>query len=394
MIIAASEAQRAARAACREFVKREISPYADRYDAEERIPAELIHKLAAVGYLGAMIPREFGGCQTDMVTAGILHEEIGRGSASVQGLLNVHNMAAQSVLRWGSRAQREAWLPRFASGEWLAGFAITEPSIGSDAARVETTARRVGDLVLVNGRKKWITCGQVADVFLVLACCEGQPATLLVRRNSTGLSIRPISGMLGCRGYMLAALDFVDCEVPSENLVGRPGLGMSHVVAHGLDAGRYCLANGCVGAAQACLDASLRYTAERHQFGACLKEHQLIQQMVTRMVTKIEAARLLCFHAGCLREARHPDATMATLVAKYFASKALNEIANDAVQIHGANGCSSDYPVQRYLRDAKIMEIIEGTSQMHEVMIARYAYRARELSEHENRTEPTGAGPG
>jgi glutaryl-CoA dehydrogenase (non-decarboxylating) len=378
MIHGASEAQRAARAEYREFVEREIAPHAHRYDADESIPGELVRKLAAVGYLGSMIPQQFGGRHTDAITAGILHEEVGRGSASVQGLLNVHNMAAQSVLRWGSRAQRDAWIPRFASGDWLAGFAVTEPTVGSDAAKVETTARSVGDRYLVNGQKKWITCGQVADVFLVLTRCDDQPAALLVPRHSSGLSIRPISGMLGCRGYMLATLDFADCEVPKENLVGRLGFGMSHVVAHGLDVGRYCLAWGCVGSAQACLDASIRYTAGRHQFGASLKEHQLIQQMVTRMVTKIAAARQLCFHAGCLRDGRHPDAILETLVAKYFASKALNEIANDAVQIHGANGCSSDYPVERYLRDAKIMEIIEGTSQMHELMIAQYAYQSCE----------------
>jgi glutaryl-CoA dehydrogenase (non-decarboxylating) len=178
---------------------------------------------------------------------------------------------------------------------------------------------------------------------------------------------------LGVRASMLAELHMEDCRVPKENLLGRVGFGFSHVASSALDYGRYSVAWGCVGIAQACLEACLRYTDERQQFGAYLKDHQLIQQMITDMITNVKAARLLCYQAGFLKEAGDPRAVMETSIAKYFASKAAVQASSAAVQIHGANGCSSAYPVQRYLRDAKIMEIIEGSTQIQQITIARYA---------------------
>jgi alkylation response protein AidB-like acyl-CoA dehydrogenase len=185
--------------------------------------------------------------------------------------------------------------------------------------------------------------------------------------------MKPILGMLGVRASMLAELHLDGCRVPQENLVGREGFGFSHVASSVLDHGRYSVAWGCVGIGQACLEASVRYASERKQFGAVLIDHQLIQQMITEMITNIKAARLLCYQAGYLRDLGDPRAIMETSIAKYFASTMVTHLTSDAVQIHGANGCSSEFPVQRYLRDAKIMEIIEGTTQMQQITISKYA---------------------
>ena len=358
----------------RAFVDKEIAPYADQYDREERMPPELIRKIAEQGYLGAIIPEENGGKGWDTITFGMLCEEIGRGSTSLLSLFTVHGMVSQSILKWGSTAQKVQWLPKLASGGIVGAFALTEPGIGSDAKSVETTAVLSDGSYILNGDKKWISCGQIANLFLIIAQCDGKPSAFLVERESPGFSMEPISGMLGFRSAMLAELHFEDCCIPEENLVGKIGFGFSYVAGTALDHGRYCVAWGSVGLAQACLEACLRYTSERKQFGAYLKEHQLIQQMIAEMITNTKAARLLCYHAGYLKDIGDPDLIMETAIAKYFASKTAVNAALDAVQIHGANGCSSEYPVQRYLRDAKIMEIIEGSSQMQQIIIARHGY--------------------
>ena len=359
----------------RAFAAEHVAPHADAYDREERIPREAVDRMADRGLLGLILPPEFGGSGADMLTYGLLHEEIGHASASAQGVINVHNMATRPLVRWGTAEQKQRWLPAFASGEALAAFAITEPEVGSDAAHVRTAAREDGERFVLNGTKKWITCGQVADVFLILASCEGQPAAFLVERDRPGLRTRPIRGLLGCRGYMLAEIVLEECAVPREHLVGRIGLGLSQVASVGLDIGRYGLAWGCVGMLRACLEASVRYARQRVQFGAPIGDNQLVQRMITRMVASTEAARLICRRAGALRDARDRCAVSATALAKYYASTQLVSVATDAVQIHGAAGCSADYPVQRYQRDAKIMELIEGSTQMQEISIANYAYR-------------------
>jgi alkylation response protein AidB-like acyl-CoA dehydrogenase len=284
-------------------------------------------------------------------------------------------MVAYALFKWGSKFQKEYWLPKLASGEVIAAFALSEPNVGSDAKSVETTAMRSGNSYVLNGQKKWITYGQIADVFLVFAQYEDKPSAFLIEKNSPGLSIKPIFGMLGVRASMLAELHLNDCQIPQENLVCRQGFGFSHVASSALDYGRYSVAWGCVGIAQACLEACLQYTSQRQQFGVYLKEHQLIQQMITEMIANVKAARLLCYQAGYLKDIGDPKSIMETSIAKYFASTMATKIANDAVQIHGGNGCSSDYPVQRYLRDAKIMEIIEGSTQIQQITIAEYGYQ-------------------
>ena len=362
-------------AAFRAFVDAEIFRQADQFDREESIPAALIRKIGKHGYLGLNLPVEHGGAGKDMITLGLLHEEVGRACSSVRSLLTVHGMVAQSILRWGSSLLKERWLRRLARGEVIGAYGLTEPNVGSDAQSVETQADRVGDFYVLNGRKKWISFGQIADVFLIFARCQGKPAAFFVERETPGLSTEPIFGMLGTRAAMLAEVYLKDCRVPQENLIGREGFGFTHVLPATLDFGRYSVAWGCVGIAQACLEACIKYAGERKQFGSYLKDHQLIRQMLTDMIANIKAARLLCYQAGYYKDAGDPRTLTETLIAKYFASTMATRVATNAVQIHGARGCSSESSVQRYLRDAKVMEIIEGSTQLLEVSIAQYEYQ-------------------
>ncbi|BFH67876.1 acyl-CoA dehydrogenase [Paenibacillus dendritiformis] len=359
----------------REFADDAVVPYAAQNDREERLDPELIERVKERGYLGSMLPQEYGGMGWDWVTIGLLNEEIGRGCSSLRSLLTVHGMVALALLRWGSEEQRSRWLPKMAAGEVIGAFALTEPEVGSDAKNVQSVAAASDDNYVINGRKKWITMGQIADLYLIFAKCEGKPTAFLVERGTPGFSADPITGMLGARASMLAELHLADCIIRQENMVGSVGTGLSHVALHCLDYGRYTVACGCVGLGQACLEQSVRYSRQRKQFGKALRENQLIQKMITEMAVNVKAARLLCYHAGYLKDVMDPDSIMETWTAKYFASKMVNQAASDAVQIHGANGCSHDYPVERYMRDARINEIIEGTSQMHEMLIALHTIR-------------------
>ncbi|MEH2262947.1 acyl-CoA dehydrogenase family protein [Nostoc sp.] len=370
-----STQQKTSQAEFRTFVNEEICPRASECDRNEFTPPEIIKKLAQHGFLGAILPEAFGGQAMDMITYGILNEEIGRGCSSVRSLLTVHNMVAHALCKWGSKYQKEYWLPKLASGQIIAAFALSEPNVGSDAKSVETTATLAGNAYILNGQKKWITYGQIADVFLVFTKCEDKPTAFLVEKNSAGLSVKPMSGILGVRASMSAELQFNNCQIPQENLVGKLGFGFSYIAATALDYGRYSVAWGCVGITQACLEACIKYTSERKQFGVYLKEHQLIRQMITQMIANVKAARLLCYQAGYLKEINDPNSIIETSIAKYFASITATKVANDAVQIHGGNGCSSEYPVERYLRDSKIMEIIEGSTQIQEITIADSGYQ-------------------
>lgn len=373
MKIELTSQQKSDRAEFRSFVNRHVVPFADGYDREELMPGQTIETTARSGYLAAFLPAEWGGRGMNMVTLGLLNEEVGRGCSSLRSLLTVHGMVAHTLYKWGSQQQKESWLHRLSSGEVLAAFALTEPNTGSDARSIESTAMLSGDTYVLNGHKKWITFGQIADLFLVFAHSEGKLAAFLLEKDTPGLAVIPISGMLGVRASMLAELRMSDCLIPKENLVGRLGFGLTHVAASALDYGRYSVATGCVGIARACLEACLRYASERKQFGEYLKDHQLIRRMLTDMMANINAARLLYYYAGYLKDTGDPRAIIETSIAKYFASTMARKVADDAVQIHGANGCSSDYSVQRYLRDAKIMEIIEGSTQIQQITISNYA---------------------
>ncbi|MFI5941739.1 acyl-CoA dehydrogenase family protein [Streptomyces uncialis] len=366
--------QAAAREEYESFARDHIAPHADAWDRSAAVPEEFITTIAATGYLGACVPAAYGGSALDAIGFGLLNEETGRACSSVRSLLTVHGMASQAIGRWGTAAQRESWLPRLATGAAIGAFALTEPGAGSDVKGLVTTARRTEDGFVLDGAKRWITFGQRADIYLLFARLDGRETAFLVERGAPGLHVTPVRGILGTRASMLAELELRDCRVPAEALLGKPGFGLTAVAATALELGRYSVAWGCVGLIQACLDASLSYADRREQFGKRLRDHQLVQRMLADMATGAAAARLLCQQAGWLREAGDAQSVHATWLAKYFASTTAFRSAADAVQVHGAHGCGEEYPVQRYMRDAKVMELIEGTTELQQTTIAQSAY--------------------
>lgn len=376
-----SSEQREARQRFADFVDEHVAPYAAAWDKAGEVPMELREKLREEGYLGAGLPTESGGGGMDALLYGLLTEEIARACSSTRSLLTVHDMTAYTIWRWG-RTHLDADLVRqLTSGEKLAAIGLSEPNVGSDATAVETTATLDGESFVLNGRKKWVTFGQVADVFMVFARCAGEKdgqsvdgklVALLVPGDTPGLSRKPMTTITGTRATRVAELFFEDCRIPAENILGRIGFGFSHVASTALDQGRFSVAWGSVGIARACLDASLEYTQNRSQFGKPLSEHQLVRRKLTEMLTSTHAARLTCCRAATLRQDGDPGATAETLMAKYVSSRAAVAAANAAVQLFGGNGLTEDYPVERYLRDAKVMEVIEGTTQIQQNLIPRF----------------------
>jgi hypothetical protein len=360
----------------RQFVDAHVVPGANAWDRQEIMPLEVVRQLASHGYLGAVVPVSKGGAGFDSVEFGLLNEELGRGCSSLRSLLTVHSMVALTISRWGTEILKTQWLEKLGLGQAIGAFALTEAEVGSDAREITTEAIESGDDFVLTGHKKWITFGQMADLFLVFARSRRGHCAFVLERSVPGLVTSPVHGMLGTRASMMAELRLEQCRVPKQNLVGAPGFGLSHIASSALDCGRYSVAWGCVGIGQACLESCLQYAGQRKQSGALLREHQLIQRMITRMVAGVRAARLLCGNAGRLRDAGDPASIIEISIAKYFASRAAAEIARDAVQIHGANGCSSEYPVERFYRDAKIMEIIEGSNEIQEIAIAQSACQA------------------
>jgi len=359
----------------RAFVAAKVAPFAVQFDREQKISSELISKLSDRGYLTPWLPVEYGGVGMDMVSYGWLTEAIGSACAATRGVLTVMGMAAQTILKCGNADQKSEMLPLLASGKRLASIAITEPNVGSNASKPETEARPNGDGYVINGLKSWISYGQIADIFVLLANCEGKPTVFLIDRATAGLTVKPVTGLMGMRGAMLADLVFEDCEISGRAKVGAKGGGFSLVMSTALDHGRYSIAWGCVGLIRACLEQSTAYTDQRHQFGKAIKDHQLIKHMVSDMLTSLRCAELLCVKCGELRELGHPTAAAETMIAKYYGSVAANKAASDSVQMLGANGYSDRYPVERFYRDAKALEIIEGSSQIQQMTIADYAYR-------------------
>jgi alkylation response protein AidB-like acyl-CoA dehydrogenase len=387
MEIELNEVQRAAQAEFRSFVDEQVAPFADEYDRNEKMPDSLIRILGDRGYLGAIVPKVYGGQGMDALTWGLLCEEIGRGSASLVSLLTVHSMVIQALVKWGGDELRNKWLPKLATGENIGGFGLTEPEVGSDAKNVQTEAIVDGDDYVINGEKRWISFGQVADLFLIFAQVEGKPSAFLLERDTAGLSIEAISGMLGFRSAMLAGLRMDACRIPAGNLIGNIGFGFSHVGGTALDHGRFCVGWGSLGLLQGCVNACLEYTGKRKQFGTFIKGHQLIQEMIAEMIVQTKAARLMCYHAAYLKDRGDPSLIMETSISKYFTSRVAVKAALDAVQIHGANGCSDHYPVARYLRDAKTLEIIEGSNQMQQIIISKYGYQEYAMAKRQARTE-------
>lgn len=352
------------------FANEHLFSKADKWDKDQRIPDEILLKLAEVGLLSQTIPIENGGRGIDAITLGIELEEISRASASLSSILTVHAMCSHAVDRFAEADIRASILPKMVSGELMGAFALSEPGIGSDALNVETKAIKKGDHYILNGVKTWISFSQRADIFVVFAKLDGHSTAFLADRTTPGIQIEPIQGMLGFRSAMMGKITLREVIIPANRLLGV----FAHVGNSCLDLGRYYIAWTSIGIAQASLNAALAYSKKRVQFDRSIRGHQLIMEMIADMITEIKASRALACHAGSLRDERDPRSIMQTTTAKYFASRMASRAANDAVQIHGANGCSDTYPVQRYFRDARITEIIEGSNQLQQLMIAKNGY--------------------
>lgn len=350
-----------------------VEPFAKLNDSNQSLAKEVIETLSNKGYLGLVVSKNYGGMELNMNETGIFIEQIGRVCSATRNLFTVHGMVQLAIQRYGTEEQKEYWLPKTITDECICAFALTEPEIGSDAKNIKMVAEKVKDGYLLNGEKKWITMGQIANLFLVFANIEGKTTAFLVDRECTGLEIEPINDMLGVRGSNVALLKFNDCFVSEKNILGRIGNGFNLVALSALNYGRYTVACGSLGLAQGCLDESLKYASTREQFGNKLKENQLIKKILTEMIVSTKASRALCVEAGNLYDSGDPEAIMSIWIAKYDATKTLTKIASDTVQIFGANGLSNDYKIERFYRDARVNEIIEGTTQMHEILIANYA---------------------
>jgi glutaryl-CoA dehydrogenase (non-decarboxylating) len=374
MDIRLTERQRSCREAARRFAI-ELAPSAERIDREETTPTSVLAAIRESGYLGAALPTEWGGGGIDPVSYGLVTEEIGRVCSSVRSLLTVHNMSAQAIARFGTPEQKARWLPDICTGRRIIGFALSEPEVGSAAHTIQTQAVKISDAYLLNGTKKWVTYGLIADLFVVFAQLEGESVALVVDRESEGLEVEPLTGVFGTRGSMLAQLRFDDVRVCRDRQLGRTGMGIRFVANDALDHGRFSVAWGSTGIIQACLDACLAYAEQRRQGEGRLRDFQLIRRQLADMLVAHSASRALCYRSACLREQGDPRAPMETSLAKYHASSAAIRVATDAVHMHGANGCSADYPVSRYLRDATVMGIIEGTHEIHQLALANYAFQ-------------------
>jgi alkylation response protein AidB-like acyl-CoA dehydrogenase len=362
------------RDSAREFCEWEIVPHSRDWDRAEELDRELVPKLADAGYLGATIAEEYGGMGLDTVSYCLLMEELGRADSSVRGIVSVNlGLVGKTIASWGTDEQKHAWLPQLASGTSLGCYALTEPGSGSDPASLVTRAERDGEDWLLSGSKLFITLGSWAGLALVFARSGGEGARgltcFLVPTDSAGYSAAPIKGKLGLRAQDTAEVFLDGVRVPDSSRLGAEGDGFK-VAMSALDNGRISLAAGCVGIAQGCLDACIEYAEERRQFGKAISSFQLVQELLADMAVELEAARLLTWRAALLADAgeRH---TLESSVAKYYASEASVRAANSAVQIHGGYGYVDEYPVGKYLRDARVTTLYEGTSQIQKLIIGR-----------------------
>jgi len=358
----------------RQFCEKHITPFANDFDREQAIPSSLIEKMAAMGYLGATVPTTYGGMGWNQQTAAVLFEEIGKACSSVRSILTVHlSLVTETIYRWGTHEQKNRWLPDLASGKKIAAFALTEPETGSDAKSISSSFTDKDNQYILNGTKKWITFGQRADCFLVFARDVDGISAFLLEKDNPGLSVKPISDMMGTRASLLAELRLTDCVVSANCLLGKRGWGFTQVVNTALDNGRFSVTTGTLGLAKACLEQSITFVCYRKQFGTLLKEHQLIKQKIAAMTANVKAASLLCKDAAEERDQASPNAIIKTVVAKYFTTKIASEAAADALQIHGALGFHGSSNVQRFYRDARVMEVIEGSTELQQIVISDHA---------------------
>jgi alkylation response protein AidB-like acyl-CoA dehydrogenase len=372
-----SDEQRLISETARDFVDNEIVPRARDNDRASRFDRELATRLGAMGYLGAPVAEEYGGRGLDYVSYGLIVEEVGRGDSSARTVVSVQtSLVCGSIERWGSEEQKRGWLPRLCSGEGLGCFALTEPDAGSDPSAMRTRAELTDGVWRIKGQKMWISMGNHAEVALIFAQTDPAKrhrgiACFLVPTSSEGFSSQEIHGKLGLRASDTASIGLDDVEVPEDALLGEVGDGFK-VAMTALDSGRYSVAAGCVGICEGCVQASVEYAKERRQFGVPIASFQLVQEMVAEMIVRRDAGRLLVRRAGILKDQGRPN-TAETSVAKLYATEAAVECANLAIQVHGGSGYVDDYPVERYMRDARVTTLYEGTSQIQKLIIGREA---------------------
>ncbi|WP_035795954.1 acyl-CoA dehydrogenase family protein [Kitasatospora mediocidica] len=369
-----SEEQAAVRALAADFTEREIVPHAATWDRAESVDRTIVARLGKLGFLGLTIPEEYGGSGGDHLAYCLVLEELGRGDSAVRGIVSVTlGLVAKSVNAYGSEEQKRHWLPRLTSGQALGCFALTEPGTGSDAANLATRAVRDGDHWVLTGSKMFITNGTWADVALVFARTgeaghKGVTA-FLVPTDTAGFERREIHGKLGLRGQATAELVFDGVRVPDNARLGPEGKGFTVAMA-ALAKGRMSVAAGCVGIAQACLDAAVGYAKQREQFGKPIASYQLVQELIADISVDLAAARLLTWQVADLIDRGLPFATESS-TAKLFASEAAVRAASNALQVFGGYGYIDEYPVGKLLRDARVMTLYEGTSQIQKLLIGR-----------------------
>jgi butyryl-CoA dehydrogenase len=375
MDFALTDEQELIRETARAFTDREIVPRARDNDRNHHFDMELVARIADQGYLGAIVPAEYGGAGLDYRTYGIIVEEIGRGCSAMRTVVSVQtSLVCSSIVRWGSEEQKRAHLPKLCSGEWLGCFGLTEPDTGSDAANQRTRARRTDGGWVLNGAKMWISLGNHASVAMIFAQTDPELghrglACFLVPTDTPGFSTQEIHGKMGLHGSDTASIALDDVEVPEDALMGEVGDGFK-IAMSALDSGRYSVAAGCVGVCQGSLEASVAYSKEREQFGRPIASFQLVQAMIAEQRVLTDAARLLVWRAGWLKDLGRPSTTE-TSIAKLHATEAAQQCSHLAIQVHGGSGYVDDHPVERYYRDVRVTTLYEGTSQIQKLIIGR-----------------------
>jgi len=367
-----TDEQRLIRETARDFADREIVPRARDNDRNEHFDTELVKQIADMGFLGAIVPEQYGGRDVDYRTYALIVEEIGRGCSAMRTVVSVvTSLVCSSIVRWGTEEQKQEWLPQLCSGEALGCFGLTEPDTGSDAANLKTRAKQVDGKWRITGGKMWISLGNYSKLALVFAQTDPEKkhrglACFLVPTDQPGFTTQEIHHKLGLRGSDTAELSLDDVE---GDLMGEVGDGFK-IAMSALDSGRYSVAAGCVGICQGSVDASVAYSKERTQFDRPIASFQLVQEMIADMVVETEAARALVWRAGWVKDLGKPSTTE-TSIAKLYATEAAVKCANAAIQVHGGSGYVDDYPVERYLRDARVTTLYEGTSQIQKLIIGR-----------------------
>lgn len=372
-----TEEQKMVRDMVADFAKREIAPTIKENDEKGYFDKSIIQKMAAQGILGICIPQKYGGGGMDYNCLALACEGLEHVDTAARVILSVHvGLNSLTLLQWGTEEQKQKYLVPQAKGEKLATFGLTEPDAGSDVAGLKTTATKDknGDYVL-NGSKMWISLADVADNFLIFAYTDKSKGhngiSCFIVERGPGVQTATIHGKLGVRAGNTGEISLINCKVPRENLLGEEGEGFK-IAMSALDNGRFTVASGSVGLAKACLEASVKYANERRAFGQKIGEFELIQRLIAKMVSGIEASELLVYKAGWLKN-HGKRSTRETALAKWFATNVAFNSANDAIQIHGAYGFSNEYPVERYMRNSRGAIIYEGSNQIQEIMQGQYA---------------------